>query len=229
MKAAILVDFAQEFEIAFDVMDAAINRCLRNFTPGFIEVKREQATSGSASYILSQELLGYIGKIHVDKLSDKRTQLFFAGPNFTNRISPRQAKAFFDREAGLEHRPASLFEFGTEQAEELLKHRKEHWEDVVSGLSQRLASERIWPGVKSNEEIEKPSDQETKKASKKGPHKYSNDEKLKALRDWENLDKAKFPINVQDWLIDRFGENGGQPNVPKSTFYGWKKPLKGKP
>jgi len=68
----------------------------------------------------------------------------------------------------------------------------------------------------------------SEKVSKKGPHKYSDAEKLNALRDWDKLDKTKFPINVRDWLIERFGEDGGFPNVPKSTFYGWKKPLKDK-
>ena len=66
------------------------------------------------------------------------------------------------------------------------------------------------------------------KISKKGPHKYSDEEKLKALRDWDKLDKSKYPTNICDWLIERFGESGGVPNVHKSTFYGWKKPLKDK-
>jgi hypothetical protein len=69
-------------------------------------------------------------------------------------------------------------------------------------------------------------DPEKKRVSKRGPHRYSDADKLKALKDWGELDKAIYPINVQDWLIERFGEMGGVPNVAKSTFYGWKKLLK---
>lgn len=72
--------------------------------------------------------------------------------------------------------------------------------------------------------VEKP---EAKKISKKGPRKYSDEEKLKALKEWDDLDKSKYPINVQEWLVKKFGEESGIPNVAKSTFYGWKK-LKGK-
>lgn len=61
------------------------------------------------------------------------------------------------------------------------------------------------------------------KNPKKGPRKYSDEEKLKALDDWDKLDKRKFPINVQDWLVERFGDVDGVPKVPKSTFYGWGK------
>jgi hypothetical protein len=65
-----------------------------------------------------------------------------------------------------------------------------------------------------------------KRKSKRGPHRYSDKDKLKALEDWAELDKNKYPVTLQEWLVERFGDDGGVPKVPKSTFYGWKKALK---
>jgi len=65
-----------------------------------------------------------------------------------------------------------------------------------------------------------------KSSSKRGPvQEISPEAKLKALKEWEN---DWHSMILEEWLISKFGYNGGQPMVAVSTFHGWRKQLKDK-
>ncbi len=78
------------------------------------------------------------------------------------------------------------------------------------------------------EQVELPDDEQKAKTAinqkgKQGPRRYSLEEKKMAFLEWQQLDRDKHPITLEEWLEERFGATGGKLNVPKSTFYGWKK------
>lgn len=65
------------------------------------------------------------------------------------------------------------------------------------------------------------------KSSKKGPVTYSDDVKLAALKQWDNL--PSHTISLQDWLSDKFGlDENNTPNVLEPTFHSWRRKLKNK-
>ena len=59
--------------------------------------------------------------------------------------------------------------------------------------------------------------------SKRGPRNYSKAEKVKAVKEWNDLDKDTNPIRLEEWLDAKFGNENGVLNVKQSTFYGWRK------
>ncbi|MCA9925548.1 MAG: hypothetical protein KC421_24425 [Anaerolineales bacterium] len=61
--------------------------------------------------------------------------------------------------------------------------------------------------------------------SKRGPRRYSKQEKMEAYMEWQQLDKDIYPIKLEDWLEQKFGSENGILNVKTSTFHGWKKLL----
>ena len=64
------------------------------------------------------------------------------------------------------------------------------------------------------------------RSSKRGPVTYSDDEKLRAIRDWDNIDW--HTKTLEEWLVARFDSEGGVPNVAVSTFHGWRRQLRKK-
>jgi hypothetical protein len=64
------------------------------------------------------------------------------------------------------------------------------------------------------------------RSSKRGPVTYSDDEKLKAIRDWHN--KKGHDQLLEDFLEMRFGTEAGFLNVATSTFHGWRRQLRKK-
>ena len=58
--------------------------------------------------------------------------------------------------------------------------------------------------------------------SKRGPRKYSTDEKIAAYNEWQNLDRDLDPVTLEEWLDNRFGNDNGVLKVATSTFYSWK-------
>jgi hypothetical protein len=77
------------------------------------------------------------------------------------------------------------------------------------------------PTPLEQDEVEIAGNQQPK--SKRGPRNYSRDEKIKFLHEWDKLDRDANPITLVDWLEEKFGATGGELNVAKSTFYGWKR------
>ena len=66
----------------------------------------------------------------------------------------------------------------------------------------------------------------SQRSIKRGPVTYSDVEKLKAIRDWDNIDW--HTQTLEEWLKDRFDSEGGVPNVAVSTFHGWRRQLRKK-
>jgi hypothetical protein len=62
-----------------------------------------------------------------------------------------------------------------------------------------------------------------KRKSKRGPHQYSKDEKIRAVTEWDDLDKDKYPTTLEEWLEQKFGEEHGVLCVKPSAFHGWRK------
>ena len=60
--------------------------------------------------------------------------------------------------------------------------------------------------------------------SKRGQSRYSNEEKLKALLDWDKIDSGVTTLS--EFLDNKFGNTIGSLNVPESTFHGWRRRLK---
>jgi len=88
-----MIDKAKEFNIAFDVLDAAILRCLKMMPHGFVEFIRQETTHASVVYSLFQYQLGDVGEIRIDKLADLLTKVFFIEPDqIPKKICPRADK-----------------------------------------------------------------------------------------------------------------------------------------
>ena len=64
-----------------------------------------------------------------------------------------------------------------------------------------------------------------KRSSKRGPVTYPDDEKLKAIRDW---DSSEHTMTLEEFLGNRFGTTNYVPNVASSTFHCWRQQLKDK-
>jgi hypothetical protein len=64
-----------------------------------------------------------------------------------------------------------------------------------------------------------------KRSSKRGPVTYSQDEKLKALKEWDLGDHI---LTLHDWLELKFKDKYGIPNVAPSTFHNWRSQLRKK-
>lgn len=49
------------------------------------------------------------------------------------------------------------------------------------------------------------------------------EDKLRAIRKWEKISRSPDPIRLADFLASEFGTSGGKLNVPRGTFYNWRK------
>lgn len=66
------------------------------------------------------------------------------------------------------------------------------------------------------------------RVSKRGPQRYSDQDKLKALRKWDELDKNLTAIDLGEFLEKEFGADAGVLKVAESTFHGWRQKLRHK-
>jgi hypothetical protein len=64
------------------------------------------------------------------------------------------------------------------------------------------------------------------RSTKRGPVTYSDDEKLKALREWRF--KKGHDQSLEEFLENRFGTENGILKVAPSTFHGWRGKFKNK-
>ena len=90
--------FEQELDVAFDVLDAAIHRCISKMVDGFVEFIREEPTKATVIYNLSQYQIGEFGKIRIDKLGTEKSliSLFEVRKPFSDRV-----KHYYDFVAAL--------------------------------------------------------------------------------------------------------------------------------
>jgi hypothetical protein len=66
----------------------------------------------------------------------------------------------------------------------------------------------------------------SQRSTKRGPVTPTDDEKLKALRDWDN--KKGHDQFLEEFLEKRFGTENGVLKVAPSTFQGWRQQLRKK-
>jgi hypothetical protein len=64
------------------------------------------------------------------------------------------------------------------------------------------------------------------KYSKQGQSRYSDDVKLKALKEWDNLKPGN--LTLTEFLNSRFVNDNGIPGLPEQTFHGWRRTLREK-
>lgn len=69
--------FDWELDVAFDVLDAAVHRCMSQMVNGFVDFIREEPTRATVVYILSQYQIGKFGKIRIDKLGAEKSIISF--------------------------------------------------------------------------------------------------------------------------------------------------------
>lgn len=79
--------FEWELDVAFDVLDAAIHRCISKMVNGFVDFIREEPTKATIIYNLSQYQIGAFGKIRIDKLGVEKSiiSLFEIKKPFSDR------------------------------------------------------------------------------------------------------------------------------------------------
>ncbi len=142
------IDRTIEFDIAFDVLDAAIHRCLGNTVRGFVDFEREAPTHATIVYLLSQYQIGVFGKIRIDKLGIRRTEMSFF--EFREPFTPKQKQKFFDGDDSLKNKTGQLLIEGLDNYNSLSERRKRHYGNVVETLLNKLAQENIW-SEKQNE------------------------------------------------------------------------------
>jgi len=49
------------------------------------------------------------------------------------------------------------------------------------------------------------------------------EDKMRAIQKWEKISQGADPIRLSDFLASEFGTSGGKLNVPRGTFYNWRK------
>jgi hypothetical protein len=145
------IDRTIEFNIAFDVLDAAIHRCLSNTMQGFVEFKREEPTRATVIYILGQYQLGIFGKIRIDKLSSKRTDMSLF--QVIEPFAPKQKQEFFEGDGSLKNRAAKLLAEGLNHDESISHRRRKHYDNVIESLLNKLDQENIWAEEQTDNEI----------------------------------------------------------------------------
>lgn len=51
------------------------------------------------------------------------------------------------------------------------------------------------------------------------------EEKLRAIKKWDNISQGLDPVRLEEFLAAEFGTTSGELNVPKDTFYYWRRKL----
>jgi hypothetical protein len=88
-----------EFNVEYDVLDAAIHRCLSGTVRGFVIFEREELTRATIVYLLSQHEIGVFGKIRIDKRGNEQTKMSlfeFREPFDSNEKKKTHYKNFVD-------------------------------------------------------------------------------------------------------------------------------------
>lgn len=132
------IDRTIEFGIAYDVLDAAIHRCLSNTVLGFVGFEREEPTRATIIYMLKQAQLGIFGKIRIDKLGNERTNMSLF--ELREPFAPKQKQGHIEN---------------SDQDVPLSERKKKHYDTVVELLLNRLGQENIWSEKQSNNQAPK--------------------------------------------------------------------------
>jgi len=79
-----------------------------------------------------------------------------------------------------------------------------------------------YPGLYYSFALDCVAEHSENRREKRGGSRYSDEEQLDALIEWDRTDHRK--VSLSDYLQGRFGENVfiGGPNVNDKTFHGWR-------
>jgi hypothetical protein len=137
-----------EFQIKFDVIDAAIHRCLTNTDQSFVDFERKEVTQATVIYELTQWQLGNVGRIRIDKLSNERVEMALF--ESLEPLSKQQKREYLESEDIHKKKLAQAISQGLDQDKSFIALRKKHYRDVMHNLLYRLGRESIW----TDEELE---------------------------------------------------------------------------
>ncbi len=140
---------AFEWEVEFDALAAATERCLWGYAPGWVEVQQEKAAVGSVTFRLSQDELGDLGTVTVRKLRAGWSQVDFSGPPLQgNRHPTDEDRAQIATLTDADERRQAAIELSrklSQEQSELRRRRDEHVRNVITAYLNRLYAESIWP------------------------------------------------------------------------------------
>jgi hypothetical protein len=68
-------EFVRAVNLAFDIVDAATERCLSGSAIGSVKIKRNPVTTGSVAYNLYESELRYLGKVTIRKTGDNKSEI----------------------------------------------------------------------------------------------------------------------------------------------------------
>lgn len=131
-----------EVDIAFDVMDAAIHRCLSNTINGFVEFDRTELTRATIVYIFSQYQLGNLGKIRLDKLGNDKVEISLF--ELLEPLSPNQQKECLESIDPFKRKLAQDLAKGIGREQTFIERRRVHYRRIIDHLLIKLNQERIW-------------------------------------------------------------------------------------
>ena len=163
-----------------------------------------------------------MGKICLDPLDAPESRVQIAGTAYSYEPHGYRAETISDYPADL----LEIVEGGAAFVEFLRKKRKfgsmQRVLDKgrITGIEATLTKAYLEfdPQAKVEPDITKP----IANRRKYGPSRYSDDEKIRAVYLWDKLDKGIRAQRLDEFLDELFGNEDGTPNVPNSTFYGWK-------
>lgn len=111
-----------------------------------------------------------------------------------------------------------------EEIQEEVPQLKEEIDSLKTQMA--VLMERVETLEREKQEAKEPL--KISKVSKRGPKSPSDADKLKALQEWDKLDKSVHAITLAEFLEEKFGTEGGILRVAESTFHGWRRMLRKK-
>ena len=141
--------------IPFDILDAAVNRDLHGYAPGFVEFERREDTHGSVVYRMWQEDLGDLGTLTVRKAGDRTSVLEVSNPPHPQHRDPTpEEMAEIHAITGQREQDRAWGTLMTgiwQETDDLYQRRKKHQQDVRKALFSRMAHDPAlaewWPKV----------------------------------------------------------------------------------
>lgn len=196
-----------KISLPWDILKNATLECIRGRARGFVQfsVVYEEGT-GISVLELTQYQIGIIGYLELRKTSDKTTLVSFYRP---------KQMLWDDYNEKKEHLKLVIENYFSRLANDSV------WVDNETPLPERLKPYAIELNTKSDESVTL-----TKRVEKRGQSRYSDEEKLNALLEWDNIEKGTMLL--EDFLDAKFGSQAGILNIATSTFHGWRSRLRAK-
>lgn len=142
------IDRVFELDIAIDVIDAAIDRCLSNTYNGFVDFERIELTRATILYSLSQYQLGNLGIIRLDKLGNNLIEMNFF--EILEPLSKNQQEAYLENDDPFKRKLALDLANGLGWDRTFIERRKNHYRRIIDDLLLKLHKENIWEDGNDN-------------------------------------------------------------------------------